>query len=102
MARASEKGVGKMETGPREASRVGADMGRKRGREGGTPRGCCWLNSLSESSPRGASHRGRTQRAPWHQPWHSPEPGCLGGAVAGGEGKARTGWSQAPLTVTVS
>ena len=102
MPKLNEKGVGKMETGPREASRVGADMGRKRGREEGAPRSCCWLKPLSESSPGGATHKGRTQKAPWHQPWHSPEPGCLGGVVAGGEGKGRTGWPQAPLTVTVS
>lgn len=50
MPRISEKG---METGPREASRVGADMERKRGREGGTRRSCCWLKPLSESSPGG-------------------------------------------------
>lgn len=88
--------MGKMETGHREASRGDCDGWHGKERREKIP-----PSIPTHQAPQ--SGRGRTQRASQPQLGSSwPEPACLGGKAASGEGRVSAGWPKAPLTVTVS
>lgn len=104
VARTEEKGWRRWELGTEKPLRgtLGADLGRRRGRDEPQPLlAKIPLESLPTRPPRGA---GAGPKGPLCPSWRCspPEPGRPGGRAAGGEGKVSPGWPQAPLTVTVS
>lgn len=101
VARTDDKGWGRRKLGMEKplGGTVRAGMGRREGRRRG------WMRSLPASLPTRHPSRGGAgpQRASQPQLGSSrPEPVCLGGKAASGEGRVSAGWPKAPLTVTVS
>lgn len=104
MARSSEKRVRRMETGPREARRVGlwglTWEGNGEGREG-HPTAAADKNPSQIPPPQG-HQQGQDPKGLVAPAVAQPRARVSGWESGWCEGKARAGWPQAPLTVTVS